>query len=120
MDTKTTIPITKARKKIFTISDEVQNPGVYFTLTDKGMPKAVIMSAEQFDSWRETLEVMDEIPDLEQDIKAVDKAVKSGEYKQWPSLEQVMAKHGYILADKGKKQYHVGSKTRKKGTKRTK
>lgn len=119
MNTKTTIPITEARKKIFDISDKVQSPGIYFTLTEKGRPKVVIMSAEEFESWQETLEVMKDFPDLDKEIKEVDRAVKSGEYKNWATLDDVMGKYGYILADKGKKQYGLGNKTRKKGAKRT-
>lgn len=118
MNTQNTIPITEARKIIFSISDKIQNPGVYFTLTQKGIPKAVIMSADEFESWKETLEVINEFPDLEKDIMETDKAIKKGTYKKWATLEDIMVKYGYILADKGKKQYDVGNKTRKKGTKR--
>jgi len=118
MNTKTTISITEARKKIFDISDKVQNPGVYFTLTEKGRPKVVLMSVEEFESWQETLEVMKDFPDLDKEIKEMDIAVKSGGYKSWVTLEDVMAKYGYVLADKGKKQYGLGSKTRKKSAKR--
>ncbi|MDP4011648.1 MAG: type II toxin-antitoxin system Phd/YefM family antitoxin [Candidatus Roizmanbacteria bacterium] len=119
MNTKTTMSITEARKQFFDISDQVQNPGVYFTLTEKGRPKVVIMSAEEFASWHETREVIQDFPDLNKEMKAVDVAVKSGEYKNWVTLETVMAKYGYVLADKGKKQYGLGNKTRKKSTKRS-
>lgn len=119
MNTQTTIPITEARKTIFSISDQVQNPGVYYTLTENGRPKVVMMSAEEFESWQETREVMKDFPDLNKEMKEVDIAVKSGEYKSWVTLETIMAKYGYVLADKGKKQYDLGNKTRKKSTKRS-
>ncbi|MFH1565809.1 MAG: type II toxin-antitoxin system Phd/YefM family antitoxin [bacterium] len=118
MNTKTTISITEARKKIFDISDKVQSPGVYFTLTKKGRPKVVLMSVEEFESWQETLEVMKDFPDLDKEIKEVDRVVKSGEYKSWDTLDEVMAKYGYVLADKGKKQYGLGNKIRKTSAKR--
>jgi len=49
MKTKTTLPITEARKNIFSIAEEVQKPDVYYTLTERGIPKAVVLSAERFE-----------------------------------------------------------------------
>ncbi|MBU4480846.1 type II toxin-antitoxin system Phd/YefM family antitoxin [Patescibacteria group bacterium] len=119
MNTKTTLSITEARKKFFDIAKEVQKPGQYFTLTERGRPKAVIMSAEEFESWQETLEVMREFPDLDKDIAEVDRAVKSGEYKNWTTLEELLKEYGYILADKGKNKYNVSIKNKAKGKKAT-
>jgi len=118
MNTKTTIPISEARKKIFQIAEEVQKPSNYYTLTEKGRPKVVMMSAEEFESWQETIEVVRDFPDLAKDVKKADRAVKTGEYKKWATLEDVMAKYGYVIADKGKNKYGVGNKIRKKSAKR--
>jgi len=118
MTVKNIIPISEARKRIFKIAEEAQKPDNYFTLTEKGRPKVVLMSAENFESWRETLEVMQEFPDLGKEIKEVDLAVKTGEYKKWTALDDIMAQHGYVLADKGKNKYGVGNKIRKKSGKR--
>jgi antitoxin YefM len=118
MNSKTTISISEARKKIFDIAEEVQRPGNYYTFTENGKPKAVLMSAEEFESWEETLEVSRIFPDLDKDIKAVDRAVKSGEYKKWPTLADIMSNYGFVVADKSKKKYEVGSKVRKQGKKR--
>ncbi len=59
------------------------------------------MSADEFESWQETLEVMKEFPDLEKDVRKADRAIKTGKYKKWASLDDIMAKYGYVLADKG-------------------
>lgn len=118
MTVKTTVPITEARKKIFELAQEVQKPGIYYTFTEKGRPKAVLMSAEEFESWQETMEVMREFPALDKDIKEVDRAVKTGEYKKWATLDELMAKYGYIVADKGKTKYEVGNKNQQKSAKR--
>ena len=48
MDAKTTLSISEARKKIFKIAEQVQKPATHYTLTEKGKPKAVMMSAEEF------------------------------------------------------------------------
>jgi len=119
MNTKTTLSISEARKKIFKIAEDVQKPSSYYTLTENGRAKAVIMSADEFESWRETLEVLAEFPDLPKEAKKIDRAVKSGEYKKWTSLDDIMIKYGYVLADKGENKYEVGTKSRKKRSKRT-
>jgi prevent-host-death family protein len=120
MNTKTTLPISKARKEIFKIAEDVQKPSVHYTLTEKGKAKAVIMSADEFESWQETLEVMEEFSDLYKEAKRIDKAVETGEYKKWTSLDDIMAKYGYVLADKGDNKYEVRTKSRKKRAKRAK
>ena len=78
------------------------------------------MSAEEFSSWKETIEIITEFPDLKKDMEKVDKDIKSGSYRKYKTLEEVMKMHGYILADKGKKKYHVADKIREKSGKRSK
>ena len=104
MHTKTTLSISEARKKIFDIADEVQKPGVYYTLTEKGRPKAVVMSAEEFESWQETLEVMKDFPDLKKDLQKAHEEYASGDYV---TLDNLLVEEGYVLADKSKKKYAV-------------
>ena len=115
MDTKTTLPISEARKKIFKIADEVQKQGVHYTITEKGRPKIVIMSAEEFESWQETLEVQKMFPDLEKDIKKARGDYKRGDYI---TLEEILKKEGYILADKNKLKYGVSNRSAKKNKKK--
>ena len=119
MDIKTTIPISEARRRFFDIAEEVQKPGIHYMFTDKGKPKAVLMSAEEFESWQETLEVMREMPDILKDIKETDEAYRTGAYKSWPTLEEVLAKDGFIVADKSNKKYGVSPKTQTKRSKAT-
>jgi len=119
MDIKTTLPISEARKKIFEIAKDVQRPSRYYTLTEKGRPKAVIISAEEFESWQETIEVMREFPNLDKDIARVDCAVKSGKHKEWTTLNGLLKEYGYVLSDKGKDKYHVPTKNRARGEKTT-
>ena len=100
MDIKTTLPISQARKKIFQIAEDVQRSSRYYTLTERGRPKAVILSAKDFESWMETLEVMKEFPDLEKDIKKAEKEYKAGEYT---TLEDILAKEGFVAVHKPRK-----------------
>ena len=97
MDTKTTLSISEARKEIFKIAEKVQKPSTYYTLTEKGRPKVVVLSAEEFESWQETLEVNRLFPNLEKDIKAAERDFKK---KKYATLEEVLSKEGFILANK--------------------
>lgn len=115
MDPKTTISISEARKRIFEIAEEIQKPDIYYTLTEKGRPKAVLMSAEQFDSWRETIEVMYEFPNLDKDVEEAMKEYKEG---KCITLEDLLTKEGFIVADKSKRKYGIPSRNSKKGSKR--
>lgn len=80
MSTEKTFPISEARKNIFKIADMVQRPATYVTLTEKGRPKAVMLSVEEFQSWVETLEVVQDFPNLKRDIAAAHEDFKKGEY----------------------------------------
>ena len=97
MDTKTTLPISEARKKIFRIAEKVQKPATYYTLTEKGRPKVVVLSADEFESWQETLEVMRIFPKLGKDIERAEKEYKKGDYL---TLEKVLSKEGFVLSKK--------------------
>jgi len=120
MNTQTTISTTEARKNIFNITDEVQTLGRYYTLTENGKPKAVVMSAEEFESWVETLEVMREFPDLDKDVAKTDNAIKSGNYKKWATLDDLKKDWGFSLAEKRTKKYAVQSTRGTKGAKKHK
>lgn len=119
MRAKTTIPISEARKRIFDIADEVQKPGVYYIFTDKGRPKTVIMSYDEFDSIMETLEVKRIFPDLDKDIAETEKALKTGEYKKWPTLDSLKRDWGFAVADKSSKKYGVSSRNKTKSKKKS-
>lgn len=119
MNSKHTLSISEARKKFFDIAEEVQQPDTYYILTEKGKPKVVIMSVEEFELWQETLEVYKQFPDLASDIKQLDKELKSGAWKTYPTLEQVMAKQGFMVADKARNNYEVSNKNKTKSKKTT-
>jgi prevent-host-death family protein len=100
MDTKTILPISEARKKIFKIAKRVQRPAVNYVLTEKGRPRAVIMSSDEFDSWKETMEVVNLFPRLEDDIKKAEREYKKG---YGLKLEDILLKEGFVLSEKPKK-----------------
>ncbi len=97
MDTKTTLPISEARKQLFGIAKKVQKPATHYTLTLNGRPKAVVISSEEFESLQDTAEAVNDFPNLKKDIQKAEREYKNGKYS---FLEDVLAKEGFILADK--------------------
>ncbi|OGC82030.1 MAG: hypothetical protein A2788_00640 [Candidatus Abawacabacteria bacterium RIFCSPHIGHO2_01_FULL_46_8] len=89
MSHKNTLSISEARKRIFEIAKQVQHPNIIYTITEKGSPKVVMMSADEFESWLETLEVFKDFPDLEKDIAKHKQAIKSGKYKKYQLLDSL-------------------------------
>ncbi|MFH1353922.1 MAG: type II toxin-antitoxin system Phd/YefM family antitoxin [bacterium] len=119
MDSRNTISLTEARKRIFDLAKEVQKPGTIYILTEKGRAKVVMLSAEEFESWQETIEVMNQFPDLDKDVEEAEKDLRQG---KTVSLEDILAEHGYVLADKGKEVYasrRVNKKRKKRSRKNT-
>lgn len=114
MDPKKTLSITEARRRIFEIVEEVQKPDSYYTLTENGRPKAVILSVEEFESLWETIRTLGDVPDLEKKAKEAEKAYERGEYV---TLEALLAQGGYVLADKAKHAYEA---PRRRSSRRTK
>lgn len=116
MNTQTTISISEARKKIFQIAQKVQKPYIHYTLTEKGRPYVVIMSADEFESWQETLEVMQEYPDLKKDAATARRAVATKEYKKYKTLEEMIGEKKVI--EKQKRTHGISHTLRAKSGKR--
>lgn len=63
-----TLPASQARTNFYQILDEVGDKLRQFTITRRGKQKAVIMSAEEYEGWLETLDVISD-PQLVASIK---------------------------------------------------
>ena len=108
-----TLPISEARRKIFDIAEDIQIPGTHYILTERGISKVVVLSASEYDSWIETMEVMRDFPNLKKDIQEAEKDYKQGKYI---TLEELLARDGYVKAIKS---HGISSGSYKKGSKRT-
>jgi len=113
---KTILPATEARKNFFKIIKKIDKPNQSYTITLDGKPKAVILSFDEYDSWLETLEILND-PKLMDEIKQAEEDFAKGKYV---SLEEVLKEEGFVLADKPKKKYEVSSNLKKKGSKKSK
>ena len=85
MRTKTTLSISEARKNFFSIADEVQSPDTYYTLTERGRPKAVIVSADRFEALVN-----------QQNIQTV-RAISAG--------SDIIQEQGWVLRESPKRKY---------------
>lgn len=94
MQPKNTLSITEARKLIFAIANDVQKPDIHYTLTENGKPKVVIMSAEEFDSWQETMKILAS-ENIINDLNVSRKEIEKGEYV---TLDKLLEEEGYIKA----------------------
>lgn len=106
------LSITEGRKKLFQIAKDLKNPNTFYTLTIDGEARVVLMSAEEFDSWRETIETLYDFPDLKNDIVKARQDYKKGNYV---TLEEVLDREGYILKDKAKLKYASSNLKQKSG-----
>jgi len=74
-----TLPITKAREELPTLVDRADKLLEEYTITVNGQPKAVIISAKELDSLKETLDILSN-PQLMADIKEGEEQIARGEY----------------------------------------
>jgi len=112
MNIRNIISISEARKNIFQIADDVQKPDNHYTLTENGRPKMVILSADEFASWLETVEVLN-TPEIMKEIKSSKTAYKSGGYV---SLRRILQKESLKVSDNNDK--YVPGRTKKISTKK--
>jgi len=74
-----TLSISKARKELTTLVDKAKTRLDEYVITVNGAPAAVLISAEEYESWKETNEIMAD-PALMKAIKQGEKDIKKGDY----------------------------------------
>lgn len=85
MDIKNTISSTEARQKFAEVISNIDRTSARYTLTVNGKPKVVMMNAEEFESWNETLEVMSD-PALVKRLKKARAEIDRGEYSTFEEV----------------------------------
>lgn len=118
---KNIISTTEARRRIFELTADVQKPDRYYTLTENGRAKAVLLSIDEYESMVETLDVLRENPHALKDIAQSQAEFEAGDYKIWqPKKAKTYTQpvQNYAVAEKGAK--YVPGRAPKKGSKATK
>ncbi len=80
-----TLPITKARNDLPTLVNNAARKLDEYVITVNGIPQAVLMSAAEYDSWRETEEILAD-PKAMAEIKKAEEDIEAGRYV---TLEQL-------------------------------
>jgi prevent-host-death family protein len=83
-----TLSITEARKRIFELANNVQVPGVHYTLTENGRPRVILMSPEEYEGWAETLDILAEDPDVVAEVQRAQVDMKKGEVVSLAALKK--------------------------------
>lgn len=99
MNVKTTKSATEVRKDFFDILDQVERSGLPYTITKAGKPVVVMMSAEEFESWEETLDIMSD-PEA---VKGIEEGLDDLKHGRTYSYEEVFGmtqKKSLALAEK--------------------
>ncbi len=82
-----TLPITEARQNLTTLVDRANKRLDEYVITVNGKPAAVLMSAREYDSWRETNEILADRK-LMKAIKQGEKDMEKGRLYDWEEVKK--------------------------------
>lgn len=82
-----TLPITKARKELPTLVDNANKKLDEYIITVNGSPAAVLISAAEYESWKETNEILSD-PILVKAIVEGEKDIKKGRVYDWEEVKK--------------------------------
>jgi len=103
------MPITKVREELPTLVERANKLMDEYIITVNGSPAAVLMSVAEYESWKETMDIMSN-PGLMRAIKKGEAEIAAGQFYDW---EDVKKEFGFE-----KKENHVSNKNHKTGKKR--
>jgi len=79
------IPITKAKSKLLDIIRKIEISDDTVAITKNGVPEAVLLSMNKFESLVETLEVLSD----EKAMKSIRKSIKEAREGKWLDFNEV-------------------------------
>jgi len=82
-----TLPITEARENLTTLVNKASKLLDEFVITVNGKPAAVLMSAQEYESWKETNEILAN-PGLMKAIKQGEDDIKKGRVYDWEDVKK--------------------------------
>ncbi len=84
------IPITKAREDLANIVDRADRLLEEYIITVNGSPSAVLISAREFDSWKETEDILADRK-LMKAIKEGEEDIKKGRIYDWEDVKKELS-----------------------------
>ena len=82
-----TLSISKAREELTTLVNNAKNKLDEYVISVNGMRAAVIISADQYDSMKETDEILAD-KELMKDIRQGEKELKEGKFYDWEDVKK--------------------------------
>ena len=82
-----TLPITKAREDLTTLVENANKRLDEYVITVNGIPAAVLISAAEYESWKETNDIMSD-PKLLKAIKQGEKEIREGKGIPWEDVKK--------------------------------
>jgi prevent-host-death family protein len=82
-----TLPITKAREELTRLVENVRKRLDEYIITVNGSPAAVLMSTDEYESWKETAEIMSD-PGLMRAINTGEKEIAAGKGISWEDAKK--------------------------------
>lgn len=82
-----TLPITKAREELATLVDKANKRLDEYIITVNGVPAAVLLSAAEYESWKETEEILAD-KELMKAIRQGEKEIEEGKVTPWEEFEK--------------------------------
>ena len=82
-----TLPLTKAREELPKLVNAAKNSLAEFVITVNGVPAAVIMSHDEYKSWRETNEILSDSSFMLA-LKKGEKDIKEGKVHDWKEVKK--------------------------------
>lgn len=88
----TTLPITKAREELTSLVDKVSKRLDEYIITVNGSPAAVLLSAAEYESWKETIDILSD-PGLVKAIRKGEKDLEKGKFITFEQLKKDLDLH---------------------------
>jgi len=82
-----TLSITKAREELTTLVENARSRLDEYVITVNGSPAAVLLSAAEFESWKETVDILSD-PELMKALKQGEEEIERGEYVTFDQLKK--------------------------------
>ena len=81
------LPITKAREQLTNLVEKADKQLQEYVITVNGVPAAVLISAAEYESWKETLDILSD-PGLMQVIRKGEEDIKKGKFITFEQLKK--------------------------------
>ncbi len=82
-----TLPISEVRQNLASLVDKAQKRLDEYVITVNGKPAAVLMSAREYESWKETEEILADKVAIKE-IKEAEEDIKKGRVYDWEEIKR--------------------------------